>query len=94
MLPPKKFGVLKFSVFRDPEKCLHISKDFSSTDIYHSDIKNALVLHYCKLKFFCFIKIIFHNSQKFLRRNACEIKIFSSICRKNGKTQAKFVKTG
>ena len=26
-------------------------------------------------------------------RNACEIKNFSSICRKNGKTQAKFVKT-
>ena len=68
-------------------------KDFSGTDIYHSDIKNALVLRYLKLKFFCLLNIILQNSQNFSRRNACEIKIFSSICRKNGKTQAKFVKT-
>ena len=74
-------------------KCLYIGKDFSGTGINHSDIKSALVLRYCKLNFLCLQKIIFQKSQNILGRNACEIKIFSSICRKNGKTQAKFVKT-
>ena len=41
-------------------KCFYIGKDFSGTNIYHSDIKNALVLRYLKLKFFfCLLKIIF-----------------------------------
>ena len=43
--------------------------------------------------FFCLLNIIFQNSQNFFKRNACEITIFSLICRKNGKTHAKFVKT-
>ena len=44
----------------------YISKDFSGTDIYHSDIKNALVLRYCKSKLcFCLKKIIYQNSQNF-----------------------------
>ena len=29
---------------------------------------------------FCLLKIIFQSSQNFLRRHACEILIFSSIC--------------
>ena len=58
----------------------YISKDFRSTDIHHSDIKKALVQ---SLNFFCLLKIIFQNSQIFVRRNIREIKIFSSICRKN-----------
>ena len=62
MFPPGKSGqeILGFeisrfsgSLCRNPGKCLYISKDFSGTDIYHSDIKNALVLRYCKLNFFC-----------------------------------------
>ena len=81
------------SLCRDPEKFLCVGKDFSGTDINHSDIKNALVLRNCKLKIFCLLKIILENSQNFLRRNACEIKNFSSTCQKNGKTQAKLVKT-
>ena len=61
MFPPKKSGqkiwgfeISHFlgSLRRDPGKCLNIIKDFSGTDIYHSDIKNALVLRYCKLKIF------------------------------------------
>ena len=65
---------------RDPEKFVYISKDFSGIDIYHSDIKNALL----QIKvFFCTLKIIFQNSQNFLRQNACEIKTFPLICRKN-----------
>ena len=50
---------LGFKIFRfpeslcwDPRKCLYISKDFSGADIYHPYTKNALVLRYCKLKFF------------------------------------------
>ena len=75
-------------------KCLYISENFSGTDIYCSHIKNAsVILRYCKLNFFCLLKIIFQNSQNFFTQNACEIKIFSSICRKNGKTQPKLVKT-
>ena len=48
------FKISRFpeSLCRDPRKCLYISKDFSGTDIYHSDIKNALVMRYCKLKLF------------------------------------------
>ena len=33
-------------------KCLYFGKDFSGTDIYHSEIKNALVMRYLKLIFF------------------------------------------
>ena len=56
MFPPGKSGqeiwgfeISHFSgsLRRDLGKCLHISKDFSGTDIYHSDIKNALALRYC-----------------------------------------------
>ena len=62
--------------------------------IYHSEIKKRVSYVLLQIKlFFCSLKIVFQNSQNFLRRKACEIKIFSSICRKNGKTQAKFVKT-
>ena len=104
MLPPGKSGqeIWGFEVSRFPvslcwypAKCLYISKDFRGTDIYHSDIK-MLCFALLQIKtFFCLLKIVFQNLQNFLRRNACdcEIKIFSSICRKNGKTQAKFVKT-
>ena len=48
------FEISRFpgSLCRDPGKCLYMSKDFSGTDIYHSDIKNALVLRYCKSKLF------------------------------------------
>ena len=52
------------------------SKVFSGTDIYHSDIKNTLLQ--ISNSFFltknCFSKFV-----KFLRQNAREIKIFSSI---------------
>ena len=74
MFPPGKSGqeiwdfeISRFpgSLCRGPGKCLYINKDFSGTDIYHFDIKNALVLRYCKLKIL-------------LRPNACEINIFSS----------------
>ena len=61
---------------------LYNSKDFSGrpTDIYHSDKK----MYYCKLKkIVLFAKNYFPKFAKFLRQNACEIKIFSSICRKN-----------
>ena len=85
MFPPGKSGqenwgfeISRFpgSLCRDPGKCLYISKNFSGTDIYRFDIKNAILLRYCKLFFFCLIKIIFQNLQKLLRRNACEIQIF------------------
>ena len=80
-----KFGVLNFPVSREiyvgmPENCLCNSKDFRDIDIYHSDTKNALEQI---LNFFYFLKVIFQNSQNLLRRNAYEIKNFSSICRKN-----------
>ena len=63
-------------------KCLYIGKDFSGTDIYYSDIKNALVLRYLKLKFFWLLKIFFQHSQNFLRRNACEIENFFQFVEK------------
>ena len=90
---PGKFGILIFPV--SLEICIeipgffYISKDFSGTDIYYFDIKNALLqiitLQLLQLikKFFCLLKIIFQNLRNVLRENACEIKIFSSICRKN-----------
>ena len=45
---PGKFKILKFTVSREiyvgiPGNFLHIGKDFSSFDIHHSDVKNALV---------------------------------------------------
>ena len=52
------------SLCGDPGKCLYISKDFSGTDIYHSDIKNALVLRYCKLKLFLLTKNYFSKVAK------------------------------
>ena len=51
---------------RDPWKFFYTSKGFGGTDIYRSDIKNALL-----------------QIQNFLRRNACKIKFFSLISRKN-----------
>ena len=42
-------------------------KDFSGTDIYHSDIKNALVLRYLKLKFFLLTKHYFTKFAKFFK---------------------------
>ena len=46
-------------------------------------------MRYCKFFFLLTIKIFFQNSQNFLRRNTCKIKIFFSICRKNWKTRTK-----
>ena len=47
------------SLYRDPGKCFSISKDFSGTDNFHSDTKNALVLRYCKSKFcFAYTKLL------------------------------------
>ena len=52
VFPPKKSGreIWGFEIFRfpvnlirDPGKFFYISKDFRDTDIYHSDIKNALL---------------------------------------------------
>ena len=71
MFPPEKSGqkiwgfeISRYpgSLCRDPGKCLYISKDFSGTDrpIYHSEIKNAFVLRYYKLKnFFAYKKLFF-----------------------------------
>ena len=76
MFPPGKSGQeiwgvqisrLRGSLCREPEKCLYISKDFSDTDIYHSDIKNALVSRYCKLKIFLLTKNYFSKFAKFFR---------------------------
>ena len=65
---------------RDPGKFFYVSKDFSGTDIYHSDIK----MRYCRFNFFLFTKSYFSKFEKhFLRQYACEIKIFSSVCVKN-----------
>ena len=63
------FEISRFpgSLCRDPGKCLFISKDFSGTDIYHSDIRNALVLRYCKLKFFLLTKNYFSKLAKFFK---------------------------
>ena len=85
MFPPGKsvreiwdFEIFRFSgnFCRDPGKCFYICKDFSGTDIYHSDIKNALLQ--ILILFFSY-KNYFSKLSKFLRQNACEIKIFSSI---------------
>ena len=48
-------------------KCLYIIKDFSGTGIYHFDIKNALVLCYCKLKTFLLTKNYFSKFAKFFK---------------------------
>ena len=74
------FEISRFpgSSCRDFGKCLYIGKHFSDTDIYHSDIKNTLVLRYCKLIFSCLLKIIFQNSQNF----SCEIKSFLQFVEK------------
>ena len=41
-------------------------------------------MRYCKLKqIILFTMNYFSKFAKFLRQNACEIKIFSSVCRKN-----------
>ena len=56
-----------------------VYKDFRGTDIHHSDVKNALVQI---LILFCLLKITFQNLQNFLRRNACEIKIFLQFVEK------------
>ena len=51
------------------QKCLYIGKDFNDrpTDVYHSDIKNAFVLRYLKVKFFLRTKNHFSNFAKFLK---------------------------
>ena len=76
------FEISRFpgNLYRDPGKFSHINKDFRGTDIHHSDMKNALVQI---LNSFLLTKIIFEKSKNFLKRKACEIKIFSSICQKN-----------
>ena len=43
-----------------------VYKDFSGTDIYHSDIKNAFVLRYCK-SFFLLTKNYFSKFAKFFK---------------------------
>ena len=43
----------------------YFSKDFIGTDFCHSDIKSALL--HIEI-FFCLLKHIFQNSQKFLRQ--------------------------
>ena len=73
------FASFPGNLCRDPGKFFLLSKDFSGTDIYHYDIKNTLLQS--KI-FFCLQKIILQNSPNFSRPNACEIKIFPSICRK------------
>ena len=47
---------------RDPGNFFYLSKGFSGTDIYHSDLKNRLL----QIKtFFCSLKILFQNSENF-----------------------------
>ena len=60
---------------------LYLQGFYRDTDIHHSDIKNALVQ--ILNVFLWSLKIIFQNSQNFLRRSAYEIKLFFSIFRKN-----------
>ena len=64
---PGKLGVLKFFVFREiyfgiPENFLYISKDFSATDIHHSDIKKWVRANF---QFFCLLKFFFKNCKIF-----------------------------
>ena len=76
MFPPGKSGqeiwtfeISRFpgNLCRDPGKCLYIRKDFSGTDTYHSDIKNALALRYCKLKIFLLTKNYFAKFAKIFK---------------------------
>ena len=76
MFPPGKSGqgiwgfeISRFpgSLCRDPGKCLYISKDFLATDIYHSDIKNALVLRYYEFKTFLLTKNYLSKFAKFFK---------------------------
>ena len=82
MFPPGKsarkiwdFEITRFPgiVCRDLGNFFYISKDFRGTDIHHSDIKKCVSANFNF--FFCLLKIVFRNSQKLLRQNACEIKI-------------------
>ena len=75
MFPPGKSGkeiwVLEISRFpgslcRDPAKCLYISKDFSGTDIYHSDIK-CVSFALLQIKIFLPTKNYFSKFSKFLK---------------------------
>ena len=59
----------------------YFSKAFSGTDIYHSKIKKNALLQIKVL--FMLTKNHFSKFAKFFKTNACEIVIFSSICRKN-----------
>ena len=52
VFPPRKSGreiwgfeisYFPVNLCRDPRKFFHISKDFRGTEIYYSDIKNALL---------------------------------------------------
>ena len=68
----RDFEISRFSgsICRDAGKCLYISKDFSSTNIYHSDIKNELVfLVLPKLKVFLLTKNYFSKFAKFFKTN-------------------------
>ena len=78
MFPPGKsrqeirgFEIFRFpgSLCQDLGKCVYISKDFSDTDrpIYHTDIKNALALRYCKIKIFLLTKNYFSKFAKFFK---------------------------
>ena len=92
MFPPGKsdqeiwgFKIFRFpgSLCRDPGKCLYISKDFRGTDIYHSDIKNALVLRYCKLKiFFAYKKLFFKIHKIFYDEMLARLQIFLQFVEK------------
>ena len=74
MFPPGKsrqnFGGFKISRFagslcRYPGKCLYISKDFSGTDIYHSDIKKCVSFALLQIKIFGLTKNYFSKFAKF-----------------------------
>ena len=65
---------------RDPGKFFYSSKNFSGTDIYHSDIKNALLQ--IKKFFFYLLKFIFQNSQNFGRQMVVRSKIFPQFVEK------------
>ena len=77
MFPPGKseqeiWGFENFrlpeSLCRDPGKCFYISKDFSGTDILSFRHKKCFSLALLQFKFFfCLLKIVFQNSQNFLR---------------------------
>ena len=65
-IPGFKISCFLGSLYRVPGKCLYTCKDFSGTDIYHFDIKNALALRYRKLTFFfAYQKLFFRMREIF-----------------------------